>query len=140
MPDFKSIRDVPARIKLVKALPVWENLNNTPLSERKWDGTVYESPTAGISRDVVYAMQPKTNKLFFVFNTPDGKVKVPNGYSVSRIYFTDGLFREYKGSANYPIKKPMLDSFIKYENSELTPKDKTISGLGFIADLVPAQK
>lgn len=140
MPDFKSIRDVPARIKLVKALPVWENLNNTPLSERKWDGTVYESPTAGISRDVVYAMQPKTNKLFFVFNTPDGKVKVANGYSVSRIYFTDGLFREYKGSANYPIKKPMLDSFIKYENSELTPKDKTISGLGFIADLVPAQK
>lgn len=111
--DFKSIRDVPARIKLVKALPVWENLNNTPLSERKWDGTVYESPTAGISRDVVYAMQPKTNKLFFVFNTPDGKVKVPNGYSVSRIYFTDGLFREYKGSANYPDKKADARLFYK---------------------------
>ena len=85
-------------------------------------------------------MAVKIGSLFFVFNTPDGKVKVPSGYSVSRIYFTDGLFREYKGSANYPIKKPMLDSFIKYENSELTPKDKTISGLGFIADLVPEQK
>lgn len=139
MPDYKTIRDVPARIKLAKALPVWENINNTPLSERKWDGQVYVSPTAGMSEDAVYAVQPGTQKLFFVFNTPDGIVRVPQGYRVARIYFTDGLFREFKGSANYPIKSPMLDSFIKYENSELSPKDRTISGLGFIADLVPSK-
>ena len=139
MPDYKTIRDVPARIKLAKALPVWENINNTPLSERKWDGSVYSSPTAGMSEDALYAVQPGTQKLFFVFNTPDGRVKVPRGYSVARIYFTDGLFREFRGSANYPVKSPMLDSFIKYENSELSPKDRTISGLGFIADLVSSE-
>ena len=36
-PNYKYMREIPARLKLFKAIPTWENLNNTPVSERKWD-------------------------------------------------------------------------------------------------------
>ena len=43
-PGFRSISQMPARLKLVKAIPVWENILNVPLEKRKWDGKTYESP------------------------------------------------------------------------------------------------
>lgn len=95
MPDYKTIRDVPPRLKLAKAIPVWENINNTPLSERKWDGKTYSSPTAFMDKNGLGALQPQTEKFFFVFNSDKAKVPIPAGYDISAIYFTDGHFREF---------------------------------------------
>ena len=79
MPDYKTIRDVPARLKLSKVIPVWENINNTPLSERKWDGKTYSSPTAFMDKNGLGALQPQTQKFFFVFNSDKAKVPIPAG-------------------------------------------------------------
>lgn len=36
-PNYKFIREIPARLKLLKAVPTWENLNGTPVPERRYD-------------------------------------------------------------------------------------------------------
>ncbi|MDR1222228.1 MAG: hypothetical protein LBL07_05035, partial [Tannerella sp.] len=69
MPDYKSVRQVPARLKLVRMIPNWENLHRTPLEQRNWDGEVYSSPKSHISENVIYSIQPRTDKLFVVFLT-----------------------------------------------------------------------
>jgi hypothetical protein len=94
MPGFKSIREVPARLKLIRVLANWENLNQTPMKERSWDGTVYKSPNSFASPDVIAVKQPETGKLFVVFLSENGKVEIPKGKKVAAIYKTDDLFIE----------------------------------------------
>src|SRR3989338_2776893 len=72
--NFSSITQVYPRLKLVKSIPNWDNLNNIPLANRSWDGNVYQStqngqPQSYISSDVMYSRQWKNGKLFVVFNT-----------------------------------------------------------------------
>ncbi|MDN3515981.1 MAG: hypothetical protein NG747_16510, partial [Candidatus Brocadia sp.] len=45
MPDFQSITEVWPRLKLIRCIPNWDNLNNVPLSDRSWNNTtgVYQS-------------------------------------------------------------------------------------------------
>ena len=124
MPDYKSIREVPARLKLVKALPVWENMNSTPLSARSWKGGVYKSPTAFISADAVAALQYGTNKFFAVFNTPAAKVVAPDGYRVKSVFKTDELFIE-NGSADGEV-------FVK--DNVISPTASAV-GKGYIVEL-----
>jgi len=94
MPAYTSIREVPARLQLVRAIPNWENLHRIPLTERAWDGEAYASPKAYISKDVIYAVQPRTNKLFIVFLTANASVEIPDSHVSANIYRTDELFRE----------------------------------------------
>lgn len=94
MPAYKSIREVPARLQLVRVIPNWENLHRIPLSERKWDGETYHSPKAYISKDVIYAVQPRTNKLFVVFLSANSSVEIPDSHKSASVYRTNDIFEE----------------------------------------------
>ena len=93
-PRAVSIRDIPARIKLGKLVPVWENLNNTPLEMRKYENGIYKSPTAYMSPDVYWAVQPERGRIVFVFITERGEVEIPDGWEIESLHHLDGLFGE----------------------------------------------
>jgi hypothetical protein len=104
MPHFRSVRDVPQRIRLVRMLANWENLHNIPLSERAWDGKVYSSPTSYVSPDVMYLTQPGTNKIFVLFLSPDGEVNLPGPAENTSIFRTDDMFMELEnGEGDFEI-------------------------------------
>ena len=125
MPGFRSIREVPARLKLIRVLANWENLNQTPLLQRTWDGTVYKSPNAFANPDVIAIRQPETEKLFVVFLTENGKAEIPKGKKVAAIYKTDDLFIE-NGDA---IEEVMIKSNL------IIPRSSNCLNKGFIVEL-----
>ena len=61
MPDFTDINEVFPRLKLIRAIPNWDNLNTIPLANRSWNGSLYQSKTnsgnlqSHISGDVMYS-------------------------------------------------------------------------------------
>src|SRR3990167_2511998 len=109
-PYFNTITDVYPRLKLVRCIPNWDNLNNVGTSTRSWTWTgtetvgVYQSTKSYISSDVMYSRHPKTGKLFAVFNTTNGVIKLNTGESVTSVKRTDGYFIETTdGSADVTI-------------------------------------
>ena len=63
--NFQSITEVYPRLKLIRLIPNWDNLNNITLVNRNWDGSVYQSTKDGqlqsyISSDVMYSRHWKT--------------------------------------------------------------------------------
>jgi hypothetical protein len=103
MPAFKSIAEVPFRLKLIRVLANWENLNQTPLAKRSWDGTTYQSPTAFAGPEAIAVVQPATAKLFVVFLTEKGEIELPKGKKWGMIYQADSLFRE-QGKAGREVE------------------------------------
>lgn len=104
MPSFQNITEVYPRLKLIRCLPNWDNLNNVPLTDRSWDGSVYRSTKSYASSDVMYSRQPKTGKLFVVFVTKNGVVKLNAGETVTGVQRADGYFIESgDGSADVAI-------------------------------------
>lgn len=95
-PNYKYMREIPARLKLLKAIPTWENLNNTPVSERKWDAKkrMYNSPTAHMGEDCVWGKHPRDNKIFLVFLSPKAEAHIPASKKVKTVWIADGIFRE----------------------------------------------
>ena len=130
-PTLTSIRDVPARMKISRAVATWENLNNTPISQRHWDSlsNTYNSPTAHLSKDVVWAIHPETKKLFFCFLNPDAKIKLPKGMTVKMIRPLTPLFDEYM----YPSVFKNFD--IKDGYLSLSKKHAYSVGDAFVAEL-----
>lgn len=124
MPNYKSIREVPARLKLIRELTNWENLNGVPLANRKWDGNVYKSDNAFVSQDLISVTQPRTKKVFFVFLTKAGALTIPNGKKITAILKTDDLFVE-SGSG--------MDDFDIHDNI-IKPKDAALNQ-GYIMEL-----
>ena len=98
-PRYMYIRDVPARLKIAKLLPVWENLNGTPLSERKYENGVYSSPSAGMSDSAIWAKHPETGEVYFTFINMDGYVPVPQGFEIDEISALSGVFEKLEGMA-----------------------------------------
>ncbi len=95
---FYGPEAVPARLKISSLLPMWENLNNTPLSERVWDeeSKIYYSPTAYMSEEAFGVMSPgKNKKFYFVFNRPGARVMLPKGYTVKFINTITAKFNLY---------------------------------------------
>lgn len=105
MPSFKSITEVPPRLKLIRVLANWENGNRIPLDKRSWDGSTYKSPDAFASPDVIAIVQPGTNKMFVVFLTESGEVVLPAGKSISSVFEADDLFIEKDAPTNDLIIK-----------------------------------
>ncbi|MFN3533426.1 MAG: Ig-like domain-containing protein [Candidatus Brocadia sp.] len=104
MPKFASVTEVYPRLKLIRCLPNWDNLNNVPLDYRSWDGSVYQSTKSYASSDVIYSRHPKTGKLFAVFITQNGTIRLNPGETVTSVQRTDGYFRESEdGSADVTI-------------------------------------
>jgi len=94
MPDYKNIYDVPARLQLIRVIPNWENVANVPLSNRSWDGSVYQSYNSYISGNIIYSRHPKNGKIFVVFLNTSGKVKLFPGEVINSIQRTDNYFIE----------------------------------------------
>ncbi|NUO09234.1 MAG: hypothetical protein HUU08_11230 [Candidatus Brocadia sp.] len=104
MPNFKYITEVYPRLKLIRCIPNWDNLNNVPLYDRSWDGSVYRSTKSYISSDVMYSHHPKTGKLFAVFNTKNGVIKLNAGEKIDSVNRVNGYFEEAEdGSADVDI-------------------------------------
>lgn len=124
-PVYHYIRDVPARLKIAKLLPVWENLIGTPLSERKWDGAVYSSPTAGMTDSAVWATHPESGEVYFSFIKSGGYVPIPEGYEIAGIAALDGVFNKIDGMP--PNEVPRWGStrppLIKVEGGKIIPAD-----------------
>ncbi|MFO0793481.1 MAG: hypothetical protein U0586_05395, partial [Candidatus Brocadiaceae bacterium] len=135
MPDFQGISDVYPRLKLVRCIPNWDNLNKVPLTDRSWDGNVYQSPLSYISRDVMYSRHPKTGKLFAVFLTTNGIVKLNSWESVTSVRCTDGYFVEtVDASADFNI----IDNEVRLKsdvNIATDPENGQIKGNGYIFTL-----
>ncbi|MFO0794405.1 MAG: hypothetical protein U0586_10125 [Candidatus Brocadiaceae bacterium] len=135
MPDFKSITDVYPRLKLVRCIPNWDNLNNVPLKDRSWNESKYKSPKSFISSDVMYSRHPKTGKLFAVFLTKEGIIRFNEGESVTSVMRADGFFKEAAGGVNDIIignNKIRLKSSV---NIDLDSSNGQIKGNGYIFTL-----
>ena len=130
MPYWTHVADVYPRIKLIRHIPNWDNLNKIPLSNRacvecakiyfnnttnkvedhsNHDLIVYESTdSAGniqshVDKDVMYSRHPggvansaNKGKLFAVFNSTNGVIKISPGETISSVrraneYFEEGL-------------------------------------------------
>ncbi len=117
-PAQETIRDVPARMKLSRAIATWENLNNTPIEQRQWDleNLIYNSPTAHMSKKLLWATHPESKKIFCCFLSSKAKLKLPDGMTVAEIYPLTSLFAEYKPSHN---KRNIIKCF-KIENGEVS--------------------
>ncbi|WP_419470356.1 LamG-like jellyroll fold domain-containing protein [Candidatus Kuenenia sp.] len=122
MSGFKSIAEVSSQLKLIRCIPNWDNLNNVPLSERSWDGNVYQSTNSYAGSDVMYSRQPKTGKFFAVFLTLSGAVTLNAGETATSVQRTDGYFIESgDGSADVSII-----------GNEISLKSKDNIGKGYI--------
>lgn len=82
------------RLKLIRVISNWDNLTNVPLPDRSWDGSVYKSSRSYISSDVMYSRHWKSNKLFAVFMSTNGVVKINDGETITNIKSVDDYFIE----------------------------------------------
>lgn len=98
-PDFQSIIDVYPRLKLIRAIPNWDNLNGIPLANRSWDGSIYQSAKGGtiqshISSQVMYSRHWKSGKMFAVFHSTGGVIRLDASETVTSMQHVDGYFFE----------------------------------------------
>ena len=91
MPNYSSITQVPGWLKLIRSIPNWENINQTTLTQRTWDGTTYKSPTAYSDPKAIGVLQPGTKKYFVVLMTSDAQVTIPAGRTIVSISKTNTL-------------------------------------------------
>ncbi|MEI6198143.1 MAG: hypothetical protein WCS42_27820, partial [Verrucomicrobiota bacterium] len=127
MPGFNNIREVPARLQLIRRVPAWENRNGIPLEKRSWDGKVYSSSASHISESVIWSTHPKTGKIFVVWLQPEGAVKLPAGLKFESIQRTDNMFIE-SGTG--------LDD-IAVQGNEVRVKNNDGIGKGYIISVTP---
>ena len=84
----------------------------------------------------MYSRQPKTGKLFAVFNTTSGKIKLNPGEVVASIQKTDGFFIEAgDASADLTVTANSTGAGITLNSSVAIPIDTTnsqVKGLGYI--------
>ena len=122
---------MPPRMKIARALATWENLNNTPLSARNYDPekNAYDSPTAHMCGGCVWATHPETKRIFFCMTSPDGEVRIPEGWDVERICALDSVFGEYRWA------KPGAAFDVSGGKIRMKEGGKYVSGEGFAAVL-----
>ena len=121
MPDYKSIKEVPPRLKLIRVLTGWERANNTPIAQRNWDGVTYSSDNALVNANIIAIRKPTTKTFFVVFLSKNGVFEIPYREKVFKVLSTDSLFRE-----NYKLKPKLYIS-----KNKIKPKNESI-GKGFI--------
>ena len=144
----KFVSDVPARLKLSRMLATWENLNNTPLEQRKFDKQklVYESPTAQFNMDAVAGIRPQTDKMMFVIITKKGSVKIPEGFEIAELRVLDNLFSPiFKPLKNtggvYRLDEPWSNAeMFKVEGGRVFPASAAVLNSGFMAVLKKIKK
>lgn len=91
---WPTIPSIPDWFKLMRQVANWDNLSEVPLSDRQWDGVAYESTNSCATPDVIYSRQPRTGKIFAVFMSGDGVVRLRPGEEVVSVSRVDGYFVE----------------------------------------------
>ena len=101
------------------------------ISQRQWDASanIYSSPTAYMSKDLVWAIQPKTHKLFFCVLNPDARISLPNKWEIGQIHPLTSIFTEYLT----PDLKKNFD--VSSNTLSFKPNSKYLTGQGFSAIL-----
>jgi hypothetical protein len=119
MPRYQNTVDVPDRLKLIRVVANWDNINDVPLSERSWDpvSLVYSSPLSYTDMNLIYSTHPENHNLYFVVLDKD-LAKIPTGGKhVSAVYKTDGLFRPTSdGSSDFLTDDDYL--YLKSDGNE----------------------
>ena len=141
-PRYMYIRDVPARLKIAKLLPVWENLNGTPLSERKYENGVYSSPSAGMSDSAIWAKHPETGEVYFTFINMDGYVPVPQGFEIDEISALSGVFEKLEGMApnetnKWGKKNPPL---MEIKDGKIIPNNPGVINMPYCVEFKKAEE
>ncbi|OGR49909.1 MAG: hypothetical protein A2X37_12020 [Elusimicrobia bacterium GWA2_66_18] len=101
-----SVANVYPRLKLIKCIPNWDNLNAIAVdsSHRAWNKSttdpVYDSYDANgyqqshIDKDVMYSRHWKTGKLFAVFTSTSGVIQLKPGEALASIRSANEYFEE----------------------------------------------
>lgn len=122
-PNYQNIWEVPPRLLLIRAIPVWENLNETPVVMRKWDKEVYSSPTAYFSKELIMGVHPETKAVYIVFNNPEAIVQLPSWFSHDvLVYRTNGILEQEKSICND----------LSISNKTVSLKNRSYTGKCFI--------
>ncbi len=81
-------------VQLLRALPNWDNLVNA--TARSWDPNTlkYQTSNSYADANVVYSHHPETGKLFVVFQTQQGAVRLRPGETITDVRRVDNLFIE----------------------------------------------
>jgi hypothetical protein len=121
MPNYKSIKEVPARLKLIRVLTTWENMNQTPTGARSWDGTTYKSSSAIVSDKLIAIKKPKLKAYVIVFLNKDGVFSIPNDDRIDKVYELDSLFQEMRN----------MQTTLNIMNNQISPSNKDLQK-GFV--------
>jgi hypothetical protein len=92
-PNYDSIRQIPDRLKLIRAMPGWDNVNGVALKDRKWDASKleYSSNLSFANMNIIYSTHPKNKKIYLVILNRSAGVNL-KGKVVDTIYSVDELF------------------------------------------------
>ncbi len=103
--------NIPARLRVSRLIPSLENMHKTPLSARMYDEqtNMYFSPVASLSEGGVGVLIPNSNSFYIVFTAKNGKIKLPDGYTVETFEYVNGSFGSTIG---YHGRKPMKAQYI----------------------------
>jgi hypothetical protein len=122
-----AIRDLPYRLKLIRVVPNWDNINKVPISSRTWSASqlIYSSPNSYADINVIYSRHPDNGNLYaVVLNKNLGKINIAAGLKVDAIYNTDPLFR----------KSVRADSDFSISGTTLTLTNDAGLGNGYIIE------
>jgi hypothetical protein len=92
VPSFSDPRTVPARLKLLKAVAGWENINEISLSNRYFNSTAYYSSDSYIDGTLIAATHPRSSLIYVVVLSDDNSgVPLNNDYEAELL---DGLMAQ----------------------------------------------
>lgn len=120
--NYVSIREIPDRLKLIRLIPGWDNLNNIPLSSRSWDSAnnIYKSNLSYADMNVIYSKHPKNDNIYAIILNSNGKIILKE--NPKEIYLTDQLM----------IKSATANGDFNINGQELTLKDSSNYGRMYI--------
>lgn len=85
-------------MQLLRAIPNWENITGTQLSDRHFNGKqTYKSPVAEFNQSFVKARNPINKEFYIVFNSKE--VKIPLEKKVESAYFVNDYFEKTNNQA-----------------------------------------
>lgn len=119
---------VPNKLKLVRAITGWENVNDVALKDRKWDATkqIYTSPNTYADTALIYSRHPKNHNIYAVFvSGMPATINLKFGESVVHIYAVDGLF----------MKGALADDKFIVSGSKIIPKVALQPDAGYIIEV-----
>jgi hypothetical protein len=101
---YKNIQEVPARLKLIRIISSWENLNHIPTNQRIWnkDFLVYQSTASYADMGIIETTNPLNKRIYAVVLEEGYGIKT-FGKDVLKIYETNDFFEPTTETLDYSI-------------------------------------